>query len=95
MRGLLLVGLEDLEWKGLIFVAKIRICDDANKTIIINSDQLVYALSRAHPGYHPEYPWMIEVSFVNGEKGALCFKDEETADRIMDGLYCHGRLGKD
>ena len=66
---------------------RIRIRDDTNKTIIINSNQLVYALSQAHPGGHPEYPWMIEICFVCGEKGALYFRDEETADRIMDGLF--------
>lgn len=74
---------------------RIRIHDDTNRTIIINSDQLVYALSQADPRCHPAYPWMIEVSFINGEKGALYFKDEETADRIMDGLYCYQSLGKD
>lgn len=74
---------------------RIRIRDDANKTIIINSDQLAYALSQAHPGCHPTYPWMIEVCFVNGEKCSLYFRYKETADEIMDGLYCYGSLGKD
>ena len=66
---------------------RIRIRDDTNKTIIINSDQLVYALSQAHPGGHLEHPWMIEVCFVNGEKCSLWFRNEETADGIMDGLF--------
>lgn len=66
---------------------RIRIRDDTNKTIIINSDQLVYALSQAHPGGYPERSWTIEICFVNGEKCLLWFRNEETADGIMDGLF--------
>lgn len=69
-----------------VIKTRIRIRDDTNKTIIMNSDQLAYALSQAHPRNHPTFPWMIEVCFVNGEKCALYFKDEETADKIMDGF---------